>query len=127
MPLEAEVAVLLTAGVAVGAAAGLLGVGGGTLIVPLLVLVLGFPQHRAEATSLAVVVPTAVAGSAAHRRRGVGDLRLALLIGAAGAGASVPGVLIALALPADQLRAVFAIFLGLTGLHMSVKALRQSE
>jgi len=41
----------------VGMAAGLLGVGGGVLLVPLLVLVFGFEQHRAQGTSLVALVP----------------------------------------------------------------------
>ena len=53
--------------VAVGAGAGLLsglfGVGGGLLMVPALVLLLGIAQHRAHATSLAAIVPIALVGA----------------------------------------------------------------
>jgi len=41
----------------VGVAAGLFGVGGGALLVPLLVLIFGFEQHRAQGTSLVALVP----------------------------------------------------------------------
>ena len=64
-----------------GVAAGLLGVGGGILIVPFLTLALGLSQHAAEATSLVVVLPTAVVASLELRRRGVGDLGVALRFG----------------------------------------------
>ena len=69
--------VLVAFGVVVGFASGLLGVGGGTLIVPFLTLAVGFSQHSAEATSLLVILPTAIVGSLVLRRRGVGDLGLA--------------------------------------------------
>ena len=116
---------LVAFGVAVGAASGLLGVGGGTLIVPFLTLAVGLSQHSAEATSLLVILPTAVVGSLALRRRGVGDLRLALRFGVVGAIGSVLGALLALALPASTLRLVFAIFIGLVGLRVARDGLRR--
>jgi uncharacterized membrane protein YfcA len=103
----------------VGVASGLLGVGGGTLAVPFLTLVVGLSQHAAEATSLLVILPTAIAGSLALRRRGVGDLGLALRFGAVGAVGSVLGALLALALPGSTLRLVFAVFIGLVGLRLA--------
>jgi uncharacterized membrane protein YfcA len=111
-------AALVAFGVLVGVASGLLGVGGGTLAVPFLTLVVGLSQHSAEATSLLVILPTAVAGSLALRRRGVGNLPLALRLGVVGAVGSVLGALLALALPAGALRIVFAVFIGLVGLRL---------
>jgi uncharacterized membrane protein YfcA len=116
---------LVAFGVAVGVASGLLGVGGGTLAVPFLTLAVGLSQHAAEATSLLVILPTAVAGSLALRRRGVGNLGLALGFGAVGAVGSVLGALLALALPASTLRLVFAVFVGLVGLRLGRDGLRR--
>jgi uncharacterized protein len=117
-------AVLIAFGVVVGVTSGLLGVGGGTLIVPFLTLGIGFSQHSAEATSLLVILPTAIAGSLALRRRGVGDLGLALRFGVVGAVGSVLGALLALALPGGTLRIVFAVFVGLVGLRFVRDGLR---
>jgi uncharacterized protein len=111
-------------GVAVGVASGLLGVGGGTLVVPFLTLAVGLSQHSAEATSLLVILPTAIAGSLVLRRRGVGDLELALRFGVVGAVGSVLGALLALALPAGTLRVVFAVFVGLVGLRLAWDGIR---
>jgi uncharacterized membrane protein YfcA len=116
---------LVAFGVAVGVASGLLGVGGGTLAVPFLTLAVGLSQHAAEATSLLVILPTAVAGSLALRRRGVGNLGLALGLGTVGAVGSVLGALLALALPASTLRLVFAVFVGLVGLRLGRDGLRR--
>jgi uncharacterized membrane protein YfcA len=120
-------AALVAFGVVVGVASGLLGVGGGTLIVPFLTLAAGLSQHAAEATSLLVILPTAVAGSLALRRRGVGDLRLALRFGVYGAVGSVLGAFLALALPGSALRIVFAVFVGLVGLRLARDGLRQER
>jgi hypothetical protein len=65
---------LLAVGAATGVLAGILGVGGGIFLVPFLVLALGMTQHEAEATSLLVIVPTALVASLTLRRAGVGDL-----------------------------------------------------
>jgi len=116
--------VLVVFGVVVGVASGLLGVGGGTLIVPFLTLAAGFSQHSAEATSLLVILPTAIVGSLALRSRGVGDLALALRFGVVGAVASVLGALLALALPATTLRLVFAVFVGVVGLKLAYDGIR---
>ncbi len=110
---------LVAFGVLAGVASGLLGVGGGTLIVPFLTLAAGFSQHSAEATSLLVILPTAIVGSLALRRRGVGNLGLALRFGVFGAAGSVLGALLALALPASTLKLVFAVFVGLVGLRLA--------
>ena len=104
--------------------AGLLGVGGGILLVPFLVLIVGMTQHEAEATSLLVILPTAIAGSLALRRRGVGDLGLALRFGVLGAVGSVLGAVLALALPADTLRLAFAVFVGVVGLRLARDGIR---
>lgn len=53
------------AGVAAGGASGLLGVGGGIVMVPLLTLFGGLTQHRAHATSLAAIVPIAAVSAGA--------------------------------------------------------------
>jgi uncharacterized membrane protein YfcA len=102
---------LVAFGVVTGAASGLLGVGGGTLMVPFLTLAVGLSQHAAEATSLLVVLPTALVGSLVLRRSGVGDLGLALRFGTLGALGGIAGALLALALPGGILRVAFACFL----------------
>ena len=114
---------LVGVGAASGVLAGLLGVGGGILLVPFLVLAIGMTQHEAEATSLLVVLPTAIVASWLLWQRGVGDLRAALGMGALGAAAGVVGALVALWLPGDVLRTVFAVFLALIGLRLVRDAL----
>ena len=109
---------LIAVGTATGILAGLLGVGGGILLVPFLVLALGMSQHEAEATSLLVILPTSVVASLTLRRRGVGNLPVALGIGVVGAIGGAAGALLALALPGAVLRALFAAFLALIGLRL---------
>jgi uncharacterized protein len=95
-------------GVAAGIVAGMLGVGGGIIFVPALVLVLGFPQVNAEATSLLAILPVAVVGT--WRQRGYGNVRLrdGLVIGLLAGGGTVAGVAVANALPQRALEIGFA-------------------
>jgi hypothetical protein len=109
---------LIAVGVASGVLAGLLGVGGGVLLVPFLVLAVGMTQHEAEATSLLVVLPTAIVASLTLWRKGVGDLPAALGMGVVGAFGAAVGALVALSLPSGALRIVFAAFLGLVGIRL---------
>jgi uncharacterized protein len=114
----ALIVALIAFGFLTGGAAGLLGVGGGTLMVPFLTLAVGVSQHQAEATSLLVVLPTAIVASVVLQRKGVGDLKTALRFGVLGAAGGVVGALLALALPAHVLRLVFAAFLGIVAIRL---------
>jgi uncharacterized membrane protein YfcA len=121
------IVVLIVFGVFTGSVSGLLGVGGGVVMVPFLVLVVGVPEHAANATSLLVILPTALVGSALLRRRGIGDLRVAAQLGVVGALGSVAGVALALALPAPTLRTLFAVLLALVGLRIARDAFAARE
>ncbi len=105
-------------GVAVGVLSGALGVGGGFLIVPYLVLAAGLDQHTAQGTSLMVVLPTAVVATWALHRRGAAEIRSGLVIGLLGAAGSFAGSRIALALHGSTLRVVFAILLAGVAVRM---------
>jgi uncharacterized protein len=98
-------------GLAAGFAAGLLGVGGGIVMVPAMVLVLGFDQHVAQGTSLVVIIPAALAGSVTHYRNGRVSLRDAALLAAGGIGGAVVGSISALSVDDMVLRRLFGVFL----------------
>ena len=96
------------AGVVIGFLTGLFGVGGGFLIIPALVLLLGLPMTAAVGTSLVIIVVNSVAGYAAH----ASDASLDYTIAAAFTLAAVAGSLVAgrlaTRLPDDRLRHWFA-------------------
>ena len=95
-------------GVAAGVVAGMLGVGGGIIFVPALVLLLGFQQVNAEATSLLAILPVAVVGTWRQHRYGNVRLRDGLVIGVLAAAGTVGGVAVANALPQRALEIGFA-------------------
>jgi uncharacterized protein len=109
---------LLAIGAAAGFLAGLLGVGGGILLVPAMVLLLGFDQHVAQGTSLVVIVPAALIGTWTHYRRGTIRPRDALLVAAGGVLGAAIGSLSALSLDDELLRRLFALVLLATAVRM---------
>jgi uncharacterized membrane protein YfcA len=99
-------ALALLLGFAAGIVAGMFGVGGGLLFVPTLIA-LGLGQVEAEATSLAAIIPTAVAGTWRQQQYGNIRWRAAIVIGVVSIVGVQGGVLAALALPEDVLRRLF--------------------
>lgn len=82
-------------GVAIGILSGMLGIGGGTVMVPLFRLAFGLDPLAATATSLFSIIPTSLAGLSKHLRNGTCIPRIGLICGLAGACASPLGVLAA--------------------------------
>lgn len=117
--------VVLLTGVAVGGFSALFGVGGSVLMVPFMTLALGYGQHVSEGTALLVVVPTAVVGVIAHRRRGYVDFSGAALLAAGGVVGAFAGARLALEVPGEDLKLGFGIFLVAMGLRMVVHGLRR--
>jgi len=114
----------IAVGLAGGIIAGLLGVGGGVLFVPGLVIFLGLDQHHAEATSLLAIVPVAIVGTIRQDRYGNverGDALLLGLLSLAGAGA---GVALANALSGRVLRDCFAALMVIVAAQLVRRTLR---
>ena len=103
--------VAATLGAASGLVAGLLGVGGGIVLVPGSVILLGLPQIEAQALSLLVMVPTTLAAALTSWRLGNMDWRITIPIAGVAIAASVAGSTLALALPGQILQSLFAILL----------------
>lgn len=121
----ADVIGLVCIGVAAGLASGLLGIGGGVIIVPALVLGLGVSQQLAQGTSLAAIVPTGAAGAVGHARLGNVDVRSARRLAATGVVGAVAGSLLATHLPQAPLRVLFALYIAVLGARVGLRALRR--
>jgi hypothetical protein len=106
-----EIAALVGIGLVAGFLAGLLGIGGGVLMVPAMVLILGFDQHLAQGTSLLVVIPAATTGAWTHYRRGRWAIRDVAGLAAGGILGAALGSATALSLDEDLLRRLFALLL----------------
>jgi uncharacterized membrane protein YfcA len=108
---------------AVGVAGGTFGVGGGVILVPLLALVFGFEQHRAQGTSLiALVPPTGLLAFLAYYRAHQVDVKAGLLILPGIFLGGVLGGKLAARLSPRRMRIVFAAFLLALGAWQVVSA-----
>ena len=103
-------------GLLAGVLSGLFGVGGGALLVPAMVIVLGYGQHLAQGTSLLVIIPTAIAGTLANRRSGLIDPRQAAAVAVGGMIGAVIGGRAALVVDDRSLRLLFVVYLLVIGL-----------
>jgi uncharacterized membrane protein YfcA len=104
-------ALTVLAGLLVGVVSGLIGIGGGTLLVPIMVVGFGFGQQLAQGTSLAAILPTSIVGAVTHYRAGNLDLRPALLMGGVGAVTAVAFGLLAQIIHPQLLARLFGAFL----------------
>ena len=109
---------IIAFGVLVGVLSAMFGIGGGTAMVPFIVLVLGEGQHLAEGTSLLVMIPTAIAGVIAHQKRGYVVFKLAAWLAIGGVLGTVLGARLALEIDGEQLQMYFAIFLAAMGVRL---------
>jgi uncharacterized membrane protein YfcA len=104
--------------------AGLTGVGGGLLLVPLMVGLLAVAQHQAHGTSLAVIFPIALIGAITYAIHGhiVGHVDWELILGLAlgGVVGVVLGARLMMRVPARQLRQIFGFFLVVVGIFMII-------
>lgn len=120
---------LVCVGIAVGFASGLVGIGGGVLIVPFLYFFYGAGWHGvtlapalqttlAHATSLFIILPTALVGVRSFHKAGYVAWDAALPVGVFAVAGGLIGARLAILLPPEALRLLFGLFLLYAGTQM---------
>jgi uncharacterized protein len=128
MILSGSLIPLLVTGLLAGVLAGIFGVGGGVIIVPALVYFLGFSQHKATGTSLAVLLPPiGLAAVLEYYRHGNVDLGAAVVVASGALVGAWAGAVLANKLPGPVLRLLFGVFVVIMGLYMICGAARKIE
>ena len=112
------------AGVFVGVMSGLLGVGGGTIMVPIFRLAFGMSPLASTATSLFAIIPTSISGVVAHARAKTCVPKLGLALGVGGAVMSPLGVWLSSVSPGWLVICVAAIVIGFSAIKMFRKAVK---
>lgn len=102
---------LAAIGTAAGLFSGLFGVGGGTIIVPLLILWLSYGEREATGTSMAAIAVIAALAVAVHAGYGNVDVAAAALVGIPAIGGAVLGTALQQRVPERAISAVFALVL----------------
>lgn len=117
---------LLLGGFIAGTFGALLGLGGGVLLIPFLVMVLGIPMHQAIATSIVAVIATSSAGAAMNLERRTVNIRLGMLLEIATVSGAILGGITANYLSANVLAKLFSGLLFIVALVMIWRARQQS-
>ncbi len=118
------VVALLGLGLVTGVLAGLLGVGGGVVVVPALMLLFGTSDLVAKGTSLLMMIPAAVSGTIGNIKRKNVDLVAAALVGGAACTTTALGAWIATIVDPLTANILFAVFLTIIAVQMAIKAIR---
>ena len=104
--------IILLIGLFAGILSGLVGVGGGLIVVPALIFFLGFNQHQAQGTSLGLLLlPVGILAVINYYNKGNVDVKVVAIMSIAFIAGGWMGSKLALRLPEDTVKKIFAIFL----------------
>ena len=115
---------LVVVGIGTGVLAGLIGVGGGVIVVPVLMLAFGTSDLVAKGTSLLMMIPTALSGTVGNLRNRNVDLLAALLIGVSACTTTALGAWLATIVDPTVGNLLFAAYLVVIAVQMALKAVR---
>lgn len=110
---------LILIGLAAGFLSGLVGIGGGIIIVPALVLLLGFTQKQAQGTSLGIMLlPIGILAVMQYYKQGYINVNYVLIVALAFVAGGFLGSKLALSLSDERMKKVFAVILFLISIKM---------
>ncbi|MBI3521120.1 MAG: sulfite exporter TauE/SafE family protein [Bacteroidetes bacterium] len=113
------VLILLTVGLAAGFLSGMVGIGGGIIIVPVLVYFLGFTQHQAQGTVLFMfLLPIGILGVMNYHKQGYVDYKTALIICTTFVFGSYFGSKLSISLDQKTVKQIFGIIIIILGAKM---------
>ncbi|MGP6170094.1 sulfite exporter TauE/SafE family protein [Microbacterium sp. A204] len=115
---------LVLVGLATGVVSGLVGVGGGIIVVPVLMLAFGTSDLVAKGTSLLMMIPAAISGTVGNFRRGNVDFVAAGIIGVSACATTALGAWLATIVDPFLGNILFAVFLVFIAVQMAIKAIR---
>lgn len=128
LPSRAMMLTILVLGLSVGVLVGLLGIGGGVVLVPAMVYLLGMDQHLAQGTSLLILLPPIGLGALReYWNAGQVDLRAGILCAVGILVGAFWGSLMALPMPARHLQQLFGGFLMLSAILLWGKGREQDS
>lgn len=119
-----NIVLLVLTGIATGVIGGIVGIGGGIIVIPILIFFFGASDLVAKGTSLLMMVPGSISGTFGNYRRGNVDLRKALILGLSAATMAPFGSVLAALLDPFTANVLFSIFLVFILLQMLLRRLR---
>jgi uncharacterized membrane protein YfcA len=109
---------ILAMGLSTGVLSGLLGVGGGVVLVPMMVFLLGTEQHLAQGVSMLFIIPTALSGLYHLIKCNLVDMQVAMFVASGALVGSLVSANIVHYISAADLKKLFGIFVIISGARM---------
>jgi len=107
-----QVIILLIIGLVAGVFSGMVGIGGGIIVIPALVYLLGFTQQQAQGTSLGLLLPPiGILAVMNYHKAGFVDTRAALIMCITFLAGSYLSSKFAISIPSEYLKKIFAVFM----------------
>ena len=100
-----------------------MGMGGGTLLIPILTIFLGFAQKSAQAINLLVFIPMAIVSLIIHIKNKLVDFRVGIPVMLSGIIFSIGGSIITNLINNDIMRKIFGVFLLIVGIYQGIQAI----
>jgi uncharacterized membrane protein YfcA len=117
-----DIVLYIVLGLVAGVLSGLLGIGGGVIIIPILILLFGLTQQQAQGTTLALMVPPiGLLAAWAYYQQGYVDIKIAAFVCVDFFVGGYFGAKLATALPTSILQKVFGAALLLTAIYMIIR------
>lgn len=105
-------------GILTGLTNGLFGSGGGTLLVPGMIFLLGVEEHKAHATTISIILPLAIVSTYIYYRSGIMSFNITLKVAMGGVLGGYVGAKLLSKIPSNILRKIFAIFMMIAAFRM---------
>jgi len=115
-----EVLLMILMGLCGGILSGLMGVGGGVVLVPLMLFGLSLPQHLAQGISMLVIIPTAIVAIMRLRNDCPVNYRVAIFLAIGAVIGSLISSQFVQSMDSVTLRNIFGVFIIITGLRMII-------
>ena len=104
-----------------------MGMGGGTLLIPILTIFLGFAQKNAQAINLLVFIPMSIISIIIHMKNKLVDFRVGIPIMIIGIIFSIVGSLLASSISNELLKKIFGVFLIVVGLNQAIQTILSAK
>ncbi len=104
-----------------------MGIGGGAILIPALVLLCGVSQQTAQGINLVYFLPTAIASLIIHIKNKNVEIKTAAIIGISGVIGAIGGTMLAVYLSGEILKKLFALFLFLIGIYEVYKGIKSKN
>lgn len=122
--MNTNIFILILTGLISGVIGGM-GMGGGTLLIPLLTIFLGFQQKNAQGINLLVFIPMSIVALIIHIKNKLVDFKVGIPIVLSGIMFSIGGSYLASLISNEFLQKIFAIFLLVIGINQGIQTIKK--